>query len=337
MSFTLKQATRQSVKALVGMYGRSSSGKTMSALLYARGIVGDKGRICLVDSEGGRGSIFADLIPGGYNVIEIDAPFSPQRYTEALEEAEKHADIIVVDSLSHEHCSEGGVLDMQEAELTRMAGDDWKKREACKMAAWIKPKYAHKMFIQRLLRCKCALICCLRGEEKTHIEKGQDGKSKVITDQFSTPIFDQRFIYELLLNFELVARNGQGGYAIPRKITHPSIAPLLPGENEQIGIKHGQALAAWCAGTATAKQSTPSPVKPSATPASKEATEATKAWALKELSVYGDVLHSFFEQSGWIMPNEEVTDIPLSKVPTSKQALHELMGKIEAFRESGSV
>ena len=32
-----------------------------------------------------------------------------------------------------------------------MAGDDWKKREACKMAAWIKPKMAHKQMVQRLL------------------------------------------------------------------------------------------------------------------------------------------------------------------------------------------
>ena len=27
---------------------------------------------------------------------------------------------------------------VQEEELTRMAGDDWKKRESCKMASWIK-------------------------------------------------------------------------------------------------------------------------------------------------------------------------------------------------------
>jgi len=107
---------------------------------------------------------------------------------------------------------------------------------------------AHKKFIQRLLRCKIPLICCLRGEEKTHMEKGENGqKGKVITDEFSTPIFDQRFIFELLLNLENISVNGQGGYVIPRKITHPGVAPLLPKENEQLGIKHGELLAAWCA------------------------------------------------------------------------------------------
>lgn len=243
----IRKATRQGVKPLIGMYGKSGSGKTYSALLLARGIVGPSGRVILVDSESGRGRIFADMIPGGYDVIDLDPPFSPARYQQAIELAEANADITVVDSLSHEWSGESGVLDMQEAELDRMAGEDWKKREQCKMAAWIKPKMEHKRFIQRLLWLKCGLICCLRGEEKTHIAKGQDGKSKVITDEFSTPLFDPRFIFELLVNFETVAIDGKGGYVIPRKITHPHIAPLLPKANEQLTIKHGGAIAQWCA------------------------------------------------------------------------------------------
>lgn len=244
--FVIKKATRQGVKPLIGMYGKSGSGKTYSALLLARGIAGPNGKVRLIDSESGRGSIFADLVPGGYEVIDLDPPFSPDAYSEAIDVAEQGADVVVVDSLSHCWSGEGGVLDMQEAELTRMAGNDWGKREACKMAAWIKPKFQHKKFTQRLLRCKCALICCLRGEEKTHMIR--DGnKNKVVTDEFSSPLYDPRFIFELLVNFETVAQDGQGGFVIPRKITHPQIAPLLPKANEQIGIKHGELIAKWCA------------------------------------------------------------------------------------------
>lgn len=251
----IKKATRQGVKPLIGMYGKSGSGKTFSALLLARGLAGASGRVVLVDSESGRGSIFADLIPGGYSVIELEPPFSPERYLQAIEAAEANADCVVVDSMSHEWAGESGILDMQEAELDRMAGSDWGKREACKMAAWIKPKQAHKRFIQRLLRLKCSLICCLRGEEKTHITK-EGGKTKVVTDQFSSPLFDPRFIYELLVNFETVARDGKGGYVIPRKITHPDIAPLLPQANEQISMKHGEAIARWCDGSAVPSTAT---------------------------------------------------------------------------------
>lgn len=241
--FQIKEAVRTGVKPLVGFYGKSGSGKTMSALLFARGIAGPSGKIVLVDSENGRGSIFADLIPGGYNVLNLDAPFSPARYEEAIAEAEKSADVVLVDSMSHEWSGEGGVLDWAEEELQRMGGGDNNK-----MRSWIKPKMAHKLMVQRLLRTKCALICCLRGEEKTHVTKPENGqKGKVITDEFSTPLFDPRFVFEMLLNFETVAHNGVGGFVVPRKITHPSIADLLPGQNEQIGIKHGEALAAWCA------------------------------------------------------------------------------------------
>jgi len=242
-NFEIHTATRQGVKPLVGFYGKSGSGKTMSALLFARGIAGPKGRVTLIDTENGRGSIFADLIPGGYSVLNLDAPFSPVRYEEAIAEAEKSSDVVLVDSMSHEWSGEGGVLDWAEEELKRMGGGDNNK-----MRSWIKPKMAHKMMVQRLLRTKCALICCLRGEEKTHITKSANGeKGKVITDEFSTPLFDPRFIFEMLLNFETVAHNGVGGFVVPRKITHPTIAAIIPKENEQIGIKHGELLAAWCA------------------------------------------------------------------------------------------
>lgn len=243
----------------------------MSALLLMRGIVGPKGKIRLIDSESGRGSLFADIIPGGYEVIDIEPPFSPERYLEAFDFAEKGADGVVIDSLSHCYSGEGGILDIQEDELQRMAGDSYQKREACRLSSWIKPKMEMKRFIGRILRAKCALICCLRADPKTHMVKNEQGKNVVVTDQFSTPIFDSKFIYELLLNLETYSKDGQGGFVIPRKITHPSLASVLPGPNEQVGIKHGAALAEWCAGG-----SKPAPVKESKPTESIPSTAALK-------------------------------------------------------------
>jgi len=339
MSFAITKATRTGVKPLVGWYGRSGSGKTMSALLFARGLVGENGRIVLIDSENRRGSLFADVIPGGYGVIDIAPPFSPDRYSEAFTVAEKDADVVVIDSLSHEHNGEGGLLDLQEAELDRMAGDDFKKREQCKLAAWIRPKLSHKSFIQKILRCQCALICCLRAEEKTHIAKGQDGKSRVITDEFSSPLFDKRFVFELLLSFESIARDREGGYVIPRKITHPSIAALLPGENEQIGVKHGAALAAWCsnsggasAGGAASKSPAGGAQAPVAAPAAKVATEKTRDWMLEQLKDLHVQMQAWSIDKGLIMPNEGLTDFPLSRVPTNSKDLAKLRAEIEAHK-----
>jgi hypothetical protein len=293
--FEIQKATRQGVIPLCGFYGSSGSGKSMSSLLFARGLVGPSGRIVGIDTEHRRLSLFADIIPGGYSVLNLEAPFSPDRYTEAIAEAEKAADVIVIDSLSHEHVGEGGVLEMQESELDRMAGDNYQKREACKLASWIKPKLSHKKMVARLLRSKCAIIVCLRGEPKTHMIK--DGsKTKVVTDEFSSPTFDQRFLYELLIVFETVAHDGVGGFTVPRKVTHPSIAALLPGSDEQIGIAHGAALAAWCAspgGSASQPTTAPSPSS-SGAPTVKELK--AKLWAILK-PVRGD-------QNNWLAANK---------------------------------
>ena len=80
--------------------------------------------------------------------------------------------------------------------------------------------------------------------------KGDNGKNQVVTDEFSSPLFDPRFIFEMLVNFETLNIGGKGGFVHVWKCTHPGIAPLLPGPQEQVTVAHGAALAAWCAGGA---------------------------------------------------------------------------------------
>lgn len=319
--FIIKEASRTGVIPLVGMYGKSGSGKTMSALLFMRGLIGPKGRLTLIDSESGRGSLFADIPEiGGYKVIDIEPPFSPERYQAALELAQQNSDGIVIDSLTHEHNGEGGVLDMQESELQRMAGDNYSKREACKMAAWIKPKMAHKKFVAYLLRCKIPLICCLRGEEKTHIKKGNDNKTIVSTDEFSTPLFDQRFIFELLLNFETINYDGKGGFVYPTKVTHPSIQALLPKKDEQIGVRHGEALASWCKMAGQPQKAKVNHVdnvpsnKPAAASSSMQVEFYTKLWVLlKPIRTASDKASQAYQMDEWLSKAKIITDNQESK------------------------
>lgn len=321
--FQIKPATRSGVIPLVGMYGKSGSGKTMSALLFMRGLIGPKGRLTLIDSESGRGSLFADISEiGGYNVINIEPPFSPDRYQAALEVAQQNSDGVVIDSLTHEHNGEGGVLDMQEKELDRMAGTDYSKREACKMAAWIKPKIAHKKFVSYLLRCKVPLICCLRGEEKTHIGRDEKGKTTVSTDKFSTPLFDQRFIFELLLNFETLNYDGKGGYVFPTKITHPSIEALIPYKDEQIGVKHGAALAAWCqaAGQPAKVTASKAATKPATGPSGVQVELYTKLWVLlKSQRTAKDKADQAYQIDEWLAANKIIGNDQQAKTLTADE------------------
>lgn len=274
----------------------------------------------MLDTENGRGSIFADLIPGGYLVVEMGEPFSPERYEEAIAAIETQADILVIDSMSHEWGGEGGVLDMQEAELTRMAGDNWSKRESCKMASWIKPKMAHKHFVNRLLRSSLPVICCLRGEEKTRMEKGQDGKNKVITDDFSSPLADPRFIFEMLINFETIAKDGAGGYVIARKITHPQVAKIIPGPNEQIGVRHGELLAAWCKGTSEVPVASPvdvskRPTKGSISPLARLKKQLWTITAKIHLDDPGR-LEQWLWDEGILSDEEKLAELDLTRMET---------------------
>lgn len=259
-----KPATRGAMKLLIGLFGKSGGGKTLSALYVARGIVGPKGKIGLVDTENRRGTAFLDLVPGSYEVLDFQPPFSPLRYCEAMDAAEKQGvECLVIDSTSHEWLGEGGYLDLKEEALKRMAGDDWKKREKCAMAAaaQVKPK-THSKFVQKVLRCPMSVIMCFRAHEKVRMEK-QDGETKIKVDETPSPMQDGDLIYEMLIAGEVYSRNGVGGFfrvTGPHcKHTHPSILPLLPTDDQQLSISHGEALAKWCS-SGTAPKSIDVPV-----------------------------------------------------------------------------
>lgn len=316
MSFEIKKATRTGIIPLIGFYGRSSAGKTFSALLFARGFVGPAGRITVLDTENRRASLFSDVIPGGYNVIDLEPPFTPERYTEAMQVANKASDIIIIDSVSHLWSGEDGILEAQEAELQRMAGDDYKRREACKMAAWIKPKFRYNQWFQNVLRTPIPLIVCLRGQEKTHMDKDRNGKTVVVTDEFSTPIFDSRFIFDLICNLELVQVEGKPGCAIVRKHSHPDILKCLPEHGEQISEKHGTALAAWCHG----KPKSQPAINPTTTPSAPEQNETgplkKRLWTITK-SIHQnspEALEQYLWDEGIIMDTERMADLSVEQL-----------------------
>src|SRR5689334_17208963 len=84
--FVIEEATRVGLVPIIGVYGGPGVGKTKSALLLARGIVGNgpKSDIVLIDTESRRGRFYADEIPGGYSTIDFKPPFAPSRYVAAM-------------------------------------------------------------------------------------------------------------------------------------------------------------------------------------------------------------------------------------------------------------
>lgn len=249
MTITFAPAKRENVPLLIGIAGPSGGGKTLSALRVARGLAGDQ-PIAFIDTERGRALHYADDFPFLHG--ELEAPFSPERYGEALIDAvaAKPA-VVIVDSFSHEHAGEGGVLDAHEAELTRMAGDDWKKREAMKFAAWIKPKASHKRLVSQLLQIPVHLIVCLRAEEKIDLVKNPEtGKLEVKPKRTLSghvgwiPICGKDLPYELTIS--LVVTPDAPGVPKPIKLQeqHKPFVPL----DQPLSESTGKALAEWAAG-----------------------------------------------------------------------------------------
>ena len=248
MSITFRRAIRENVGLVIGLAGPSGSGKTLSAMRLAAGIAKNKPFVVL-DTEAGRAKHYADQFVFDHG--DLHPPFRPGTYEEAIHAADKAGyPVIVVDSFSHEHAGEGGLLDWHEEELDRMAKDDWKKRESCKMTAWIKPKMAHKQMVQRLLQVRAHLILCFRAEQKIDIVRGQDGRMemqpKKIASGFSDwiPICEKNLLYELTASFLLTP--DQPGFPKPIKLQAQmrSFVSLTSPLDEQAGQK----MAQWAAG-----------------------------------------------------------------------------------------
>src|SRR5579864_1075374 len=106
-TFTFRPATRENTPLIIGLAGPTKSGKTLSALRLAVGLAGKKlPTIAMLNAEGGRGKAYADVFERkhGFKYLncDIEAPYSPERYTEAITAMkELKPDVGIVDSASH--------------------------------------------------------------------------------------------------------------------------------------------------------------------------------------------------------------------------------------------
>jgi hypothetical protein len=254
MTFTFRPASRENVSLLIGLSGGTGSGKTFTAMRLAQGIAGDK-PFAVIDTEAGRAKHYADQFRFDHG--DLKPPFRPDNYAAAIAAADaaKYS-VIVVDSASHEWAGEGGILDWAEDELDRMAGDDWKKREACKMASWIKPKMSHKQMVQRLLQVRAHLILCFRAEPKIEMVRGTDGKMEIRAKQSLTgldgwiPICEKSLPYELTASFLLMADKPGVPHPIKLEQQHRALFP----SDKRISENAGADLAAWAKGGAAPKK-----------------------------------------------------------------------------------
>ena len=103
-----RKAERRKAKLRLAISGPAGSGKTFGALQIAFGI---GGKIALLDTENGSGDLYSAL--GDYDVCSISAPFSVQKFIDAIKDAENSGyDVLILDSISAEWAGTGGLLNL---------------------------------------------------------------------------------------------------------------------------------------------------------------------------------------------------------------------------------
>lgn len=231
----IQDARREGARLLIMLCGVSGGGKTKTALEIASGMVGgNMAKVGFLDTENGRGKLYADDYPKPYRYAELRPPFSPARYVQAIEEfAQEKVEVLIIDSGSHEYEGTGGVIDIAEAGNPRMPN-------------WNKGKGEHKKYRGTLLNSPFHIILCLRAREKAKPEKQViNGQEKMVyVDMGLQPIAEKNDVFEATVSLMI---NDQG--LRQDVIKCPAALTTIMGRGSgYITPDDGQALRAWVDG-----------------------------------------------------------------------------------------
>ncbi|MDE2096535.1 MAG: ATP-binding protein [Patescibacteria group bacterium] len=240
-SFEFRPAQRTNAKPLIGLYSESGCGKTYSALLLARGFVGQNGKIGMIETESGRGEAYADPKEypeiGGYQVLPLHGDFSPSTYGKAIEAAEKEKfDALIIDSASHEWEGAGGVLSM--AAANEAGGSKGQ-------LIWQKPKIEHqRQFMLRFMQSSIPLvILCMRAKYPMVQVTGQGGKKEWVRSTTLEPKQSDDILFEMFVHGWI-----DTDHKFHRtKSTAKALEPVFL-DNEAITSETGRKLSAWAQG-----------------------------------------------------------------------------------------
>lgn len=169
MAFT--RATKARVAPKIAIAGVSGSGKTYSALRFARGLVGPNARVALIDTENGSASLYADKFE--FDVCDV-APrtfdggrkaFWHADFRDAINDAINGGyDALIIDSASHIW---EGVLDYK-GELDKGGGNSYTN--------WNKAGAQYKTIIDLVLQAPIPVVCCFRSKIAYVLEADENGK-----------------------------------------------------------------------------------------------------------------------------------------------------------------
>jgi len=225
MILNIRYALREGAKVVIGICGQSGSGKTLTALKIARGMVSHAGEIGFLDTENKRGSLYADELDAPFLIGDLYPPFSPQRYAEAIKEFQAAGvKVLVVDSISHEWEGEGGCIDIAE-------------NTTGKVANWKKAKSEHKKFMNALLQADMHIIACVRAREQVDFSNPSAPKSIGVQ-----PICEKNFMFEMTAS---IMMSNEGKESRHIKVPKDLKPVFVAAQDGYMGSNVGQGIVQW--------------------------------------------------------------------------------------------
>ena len=175
-NYKLKPAVKYVKPMKMLFFGPQDSGKTLSSLYIAAGIVMEKRKctleeswkhIAMIDSEYGRGTLYAHI--GPFNYFEIKAPYTCDKLIDLIHwlDAQLEIDVILPDSLTHYWTKSGGILDRKAAKDAK-GGNSYTN--------WQEFSGEFSTLIDALLGSPKHILCTSRSKNDTVLLPNEKGK-----------------------------------------------------------------------------------------------------------------------------------------------------------------
>lgn len=235
-----KPAVKHESKLRLAIAGPSGSGKTYTALAIGTAL----GKTAVVDTEHGSAAKYADLFP--FDVLEMDAPFHPDRFVEAMKDAANAGyDVLIIDSLSHAWNGAGGLLEIVDQIAKRM-------KTSNSFAAWKDATPIQNALIEAIVGSRIHIIATMRSKQEYVLEQVERNGRTINQPKKvgMAPVQRDSMEYEFDVYLDMTIEND----AIVQKTRCPQIAGAVFSKP---GVNLAETLREWLSGA-------PAPEKPTA-------------------------------------------------------------------------
>ena len=245
MGFNVKPAQKLKRYLKACFYGESNGGKTLTALKLMRELVGEEGRIAVIDTEDKRSALYQGVVDfelldlsEDENGDKVKHPYTQARYIGALQFlVEQGFQGIIIDSLTPVWKKPGGILD-QHKEISKKEG----KWSGNSFSAWQETDVLYWDLIDAIQATKCHVICTLRANEEWVEQYNEQKKKNQWVKEGVKPEFRGNITYE----FDLFAKFEKRGMMTIE--TWRILEDLPDYAIERPGRDFAQKILAWLEG-----------------------------------------------------------------------------------------